>query len=107
MPRFSIRTIKRHLRRHHPSCPDFAVEYFANEIANRDWGRAPLGQAVGITIQTFLRHEMTDYDTLLLSGMDRDEARRRVQPRINKMLQSWRRRPAVKELEKAPVNDNA
>lgn len=100
MPRFSIRTIKRHLRRHHPSCPDFAVEYFANEIANRDWGRAPLRQAVGITLQTFLQHEMTDYDTLLLSGMDLDEARRCAQPRINKMIGSWRRKRKTNETKK-------
>lgn len=79
-----------HINAHHSGCPDFAVAYFVREIAKRDWKKASLGQAVGITLQTFLRHEMTDYDTLLLSGMDLDEARRCLQPRINKMIGSWR-----------------
>jgi hypothetical protein len=90
MTRFSLPKIKRHLCRHHPGCPAFAIDYFANEIANRDWGGASLGQAVGITLQTFLRHQMTEYDTLLLHGMDRSEARRRVQPKVNAMLKHWR-----------------
>lgn len=90
MTRFSLPKVKQHLRRHHPGCPDFAIDYFANEIANRDWRRASLGQAVGITLQIFLRHEMTEYDTLLLHGMARGEARRRVQPKIDAMLRCWR-----------------
>ncbi|MDK4731566.1 DUF2293 domain-containing protein [Rhizobium sp. CNPSo 3490] len=33
---------------------------------------------------------MTDYDQLLLEGVEREEARRRVQPRINAMIAAWR-----------------
>jgi len=43
-------------------------------------------------MQTYLRHEMTDYDTLLLLGIDRSEARSRVQPKINAMLRSWKKK---------------
>lgn len=91
MATFRYSTIERHIRRHHPGCPDFAVTHFAMDIAGRNWRNASLGQAVGITMQTFLRHEMTDYDTLLLHGVDRSEARRRVQPRVAAMLNSWSR----------------
>ncbi|MBY5603911.1 DUF2293 domain-containing protein [Rhizobium leguminosarum] len=38
---------------------------------------------------------MTEYETLLLHGLDREEARRRVQPRIEAMLEVWRRRPVA------------
>ncbi|WP_421505408.1 DUF2293 domain-containing protein [Brucella pseudogrignonensis] len=39
---------------------------------------------------------MTEYETLLLHGVDRDEARRRVQPKVNAMLKVWARRPEAK-----------
>jgi len=92
--------VGQHIRHHHPCCPDFAVGYFAKVNANRDCNDAQLGLAVGITLQTFLQHEMTDYDTLLLSGMDLDEARRCAQPRINKMIGSWRRKRKTNETKK-------
>jgi len=91
MVKFRLSAIERHIRRHHPGCPDYAVTYFAQDIARRDWRDASLGQAVGITMQTFLRHEMTDYDTLLLHGIGRVEARRRVQPHVTSMLNTWSR----------------
>lgn len=34
---------------------------------------------------------MTDYDQMLLAGVDREEARRRVQPKINAMIDSWKK----------------
>lgn len=89
---YPIDVVERHIRQNHPGCPDFAVAFFSNLVSERDWRDAPLGQAVGIAMQTFLRHEMTDYDTLLLCGVDRGEARRRVQPKINKMINCWRRK---------------
>ncbi|WLS09364.1 DUF2293 domain-containing protein [Shinella sumterensis] len=93
MSTFPIEAIVEHLGRKHPGCPDFAIAYFSEEIARKYWKGASLGKAVGITMQTFLRHEMTDYDALLLSGVDRQEARRRVQPRVNAMIRSWSKKP--------------
>lgn len=93
MKKFPIDVVERHIRKNHPGCPEFAVAQFSKKIAERDWRDASLGKAVGITLQTFLRHEMTDYDTLLLHGMDRAEAMRRVQPRVRAMLKNLRRKP--------------
>ncbi|NKM64353.1 DUF2293 domain-containing protein [Rhizobium leguminosarum bv. viciae 248] len=90
MTSYAVAAVERHIRENHPGCPDFAVAYFSKEVAERNWRDAPLGKAVGITIQTFLRHQMTDYDALLLHGLNRAEAMRRVQPRVNAMLKSWR-----------------
>lgn len=78
-----------HIKKKHPGCPDFAISFFAEEVSRKTWGNASLGMAVGITMQTVLRHLMTDYDQLLLCGVDRKEARRRVQPRINAMITQW------------------
>lgn len=97
MSTFSIDAIVEHIRRKHPGCPDFAVAYFSEEIARKEWKGATLGKAVGITMQNFLRHQMTDYETLLLTGMDRKDARVRVQPRINAMLKVWRKKRRTQE----------
>ena len=106
MAKFPVAAIEQHIRHHHPGCPDFAVVFFAKEIASRDWKHARVGKAVGITMQTFLRHEMTDYDTLLLHGIDRVEAMRRVQPRVNAMLKSWRRKPRSATRKKSREANN-
>jgi hypothetical protein len=92
--KFSPAAIEKHIRRRHPGCPDFAVAFFVVEIAKKDWNGATIGAAVGITMQSVLRHTMTDYDQMLLCGVDREEARRRVQPKINAMIATWRKRPA-------------
>lgn len=77
-----------------PGCPDFAVAFFVGEIAKKEWRGATIGKAVGITMQTTIRHMMTDYDQMPLCGVDREEARRRVQPKVNAMIRSWRKRKA-------------
>lgn len=92
MAKFSPKAIEKHIRRKHPGCPDFAVAFFVSEIANKDWNGVTIGAAVGITMQTTLRHTLTRYDTLLLEGVDREEARRTVQPKINAMIDAWKER---------------
>lgn len=91
--RYSAEVVCQHIRKKHPGCPDFAVEYIAHEIAGRDWKGATLGSAVGIVMQSTLRHLMTEYETLLLHGVERETARRQVQPKIQAMLAVWKRRP--------------
>lgn len=87
--KFSVDAAVQHIRRHHPKCPDFAAKYIAQAISDRQWEGISLGRAVGITMQGILRHRMTDYDAPLLAGMDREEARRRVQPRVQALLAAW------------------
>ena len=101
MSTFPFEAIVEHLRRKHPGCPDFAIAYFSEEISRKDWKGASLGKAVGITMQNYLRHQMTDYETLLLTGMDREEARSRVQPRIDAMLKVWRKKPGMQKSERS------
>lgn len=95
MTKFPFDVVRHHIRKKHPGCPEFAVEYFAKEISGREWKGIKLGGAVGITMDAMLRHQMTEYETLLLHGMDRKEARKRVQPRIDAMLKVWKMRPRV------------
>jgi hypothetical protein len=110
MTTYKVDAVIKHIRKKHPGCPDFAVVWFATEIASKNWTGATLGKAVGITMQTHLRHHHTDYDTLLLTGIDREEARRRVQPRVNAMIRSWRRqkpsKPQEAQSSKGSVDDH-
>lgn len=93
MSTYSADKVAAHIRRHHPGCPEFAVQFFAEEVARKPWKRASIGKAVGITMRNYLRHNMTRYESMLLEGIDRDEARRRVNPRIDTMLAVWKRSP--------------
>ncbi len=94
MTRFAPEAIEKHIRRKHPGCPDFAVAFFVGEIAGKEWKGVSIGKAAGITMQTTIRHMMTDYDQMILCGVDREEARRRVQPKVNAMIGSWKKRKA-------------
>ncbi|MGR9178455.1 DUF2293 domain-containing protein [Rhizobium leguminosarum] len=91
--RYPVDLVCQHIRKEHPGCPDFAIDYIAEVIASREWKGAKLGMAVGIVMQTTLRHLMTEYETLLLHGVDRIAARRLVQPKIDAMLAVWNRQP--------------
>lgn len=90
---FPFEVVARHIQKKHPGCPYFAVEHIARLISEREWEGVKLGRAVGITMDGILRHQMTEYETLLLHGVDRKEARRRVQPKVNAMLKVWAKRP--------------
>ncbi|MDT4844436.1 hypothetical protein FQZ97_783950 [compost metagenome] len=83
------------IRREYPECPDFAVVYFATRICTvpKNWRGAPVATAVEVTMQNELRHQFTDYDQLMLVGIRRKEARRRVQPKIDAMIGAWKKRP--------------
>jgi len=102
LTKFTETAIRQHIRNKHPGCPDFAVVFLAAEIAKKDWIDTSIGGAVGITMQNILRHLMTDYDQMLLCGVDRNEARRRVQPRIDAMLAHWAK-PPLETKESPPV----
>lgn len=56
----------------------------------KNWRDALIAVAVDVTMQNFLRHQFTDYEQLLLVGVQRKEARRRVQPKIEAMIASWK-----------------
>jgi hypothetical protein len=36
-----------------------------------------------------VRHEDTDYDSLLMSGVSRDVARDRIRPAVDRILAAW------------------
>ena len=53
-------------------------------------GRALDESAIVLAVAASVRHQDTDYDSLLMSGAPRDLARQRVQPVIDQVLAAWR-----------------
>lgn len=47
---FLFDVVARHIRKKHPGCPEFAVEFIAMEVSGKEWTPGvKLGRAVGIT----------------------------------------------------------
>jgi hypothetical protein len=45
---------------------------------------------VTLAVVAAVRHGDTDYDDLLMAGVDRAEARQRVRADVDQVLESWR-----------------
>jgi hypothetical protein len=52
-------------------------------------GRALDETAIMLAVVASVRHQDTDYDSLLMAGLSRDEARERVRPAIDRVLAAW------------------
>jgi hypothetical protein len=93
---FSFDDVVRHMRINHPGCPKRTQLTVAARISAKKWGVKTMGAAVGIELQNYIRHNLTDYDQLLRSGMmTRDEARAYIEPHVRAVLGAWRK-PALK-----------
>jgi hypothetical protein len=81
-----------------PGCPAGRAEEIARHTATRGSGRigrSAAGRdldpdAVSLAVAASVRHVDTDYDRLLMSGVDRETARLRVRERVDDVLDDWR-----------------
>jgi hypothetical protein len=81
-----------------PRCPPAEALRIAEHTAVRGSGRvgrtaAGRGldeQALTLAIVAAVRHQRTDYDALLMSGLDRALAREQVRDRVEETLAAWR-----------------
>ena len=80
-----------------PSRPPERAEAIARHTALRGSGRVGRSaagraldeQAITLAVVASVRHQDTDYDSLLMSGVSRDVARDRIRPDIDRTLASW------------------
>lgn len=87
------------IRRRFPGCPPERAEAIATHTAARGSGRigrTAAGQdldaeAVELAVAASVRHRDTDYDSLLMAGLPRGEARERVREQVVAHLGRWRR----------------
>jgi hypothetical protein len=79
-------------------CPPDRAESISRHAAERGSGRvgrSAVGRAlepvaVELAVAASVRHEDTPYDDLLMSGLDRADARAQVRGRVQRILDEWR-----------------
>jgi hypothetical protein len=86
------------IREQFPGCPVDRAEAIALHAAARGSGRVGRSaagraldrDAVRLAVVASVRHVETDYDTLLMSGIDRESARAQVHQRVEDVVNAWR-----------------
>ena len=81
----------------YPGCPHERAEAIARHAGARGSGRVGRSaaarafdaEAITLALVASVRHRDTAYDELLMSGMDRREARDRVRPEVDRVLSEW------------------
>jgi hypothetical protein len=95
--KFQIRMAEE-IRRMFPACPagraagiaEHAGERGSGRVGRSAAGRALDERAITLAVVASVRHRDTKYDSLLMAGMARDEARERVRADIDDVLDAWR-----------------
>jgi hypothetical protein len=85
------------IRRLFPGCPAQRATAIAQHAAMRGSGRVGRSaaaralddKAITLAVVASVRHEDTNYDTLLMSGTPRLVAREQVRPAIDRLLGTW------------------
>jgi hypothetical protein len=81
-----------------PGCPEGRPEEIAQHAAIRGSGRVGRSaagreleaHALELAVVASVRHRDTPYDELLMSGIDRGEARQRVRSDVDRIMAAWR-----------------
>jgi hypothetical protein len=95
--RFQAR-LAEEIRRTFPGCPANRAIAIAEHTGLRGSGRVGRSaagrtldkSAILLAVAASVRHQDTDYDSLLMAGLPRDIARERVRPAIDRVLAAWR-----------------
>jgi hypothetical protein len=85
------------IKRLFPRCPVSRAEAIARHTSLRGSGRVGRSaagrsldeEALTLAVVASVRHEDTDYDSLLMSGVSRAEARDLIRPAVDRLLASW------------------
>jgi hypothetical protein len=60
------------------------------ELDSATAGRSLDAETLELAVVASVRHQDTAYDELLMSGLERADARERVRDEVARMLESWR-----------------
>jgi hypothetical protein len=80
-----------------PRCPAERAEDIARHTSLRGSGRVGRSaagrsldeEAITLAVVASVRHEDTEYDSLLMSGVSREDARDRIRPAVDRVLAVW------------------
>ena len=84
-----------------PGCPAGRADAIAAHTSVRGSGRVGRSaagraldeSAITLAVVASVRHQDTKYDSLLMAGLSRDDARERVRPAIDRILEGWASSP--------------
>jgi hypothetical protein len=82
----------------YPGCPPERAEEIARHagtlgsgrVGRSAGGRALEQHALELAVTASVRHQDTPYDGLLMSGVDRNDAREQVRDTVNNIIDAWR-----------------
>jgi hypothetical protein len=82
-----------------PRCPAGRAEAIARHTSLRGSGRVGRSaagrsldeEAITLAVVASVRHEDTEYDSLLMSGVSREDARDRIRSAVDRILAAWAR----------------
>ena len=85
------------IRQLYPGCPEGEAQAIARHTALRGSGRVGRSgagraldeQALGLAVVAFIRHNHTNYDKLMMNGVERALARHEARERIERVLSDW------------------
>jgi hypothetical protein len=89
----------RHIRDLYPRCPEAESVAIAEHACRKYSGRVGRSaeakrfdaEAIALAVNAHIRHVHSEYDRLLNDGWDRHEARARVRPVVEQVLETWSR----------------
>lgn len=70
-------------------CARYACARYADRVGALSAADAYPEHAVEVAVIAHIRHRFTDYGSLLDHGVDRDDARDRVRPKVLALLRAW------------------
>ncbi len=92
-----VTALARAIRGRYPGCPAEEGRGIAlhmalggsGRIGRSAAGRALEAEAIDLAVIAWIRHQHTAYDTLLMQGVDRLDARARIRPEMEQVLAEW------------------
>ena len=92
--------IAHHLRTLFPKAPDKDLRHVLDAAeGSRGLRQASPPTAAWLSAVAYIRHALSEYDTLLAEGYDVDSARHFSLPKINEILMAW---GAARQIRDAP-----
>jgi hypothetical protein len=96
-----------------PHCPAGRAEAIARHTSLRGSGRVGRSaagrsldeEALTLAVVASIRHEETDYDSMLMSGVSRAEARDLIRETVNRILASWSCPGRLPWIARVPMRD--
>lgn len=75
-----------------PACPHHHSEQIVTRVAGRIWKDTTIDKAISIAVTNYIRHTLTDYESLMKRHrLTREEARIAEAGTVKAILQSWQK----------------